>query len=162
MQELNKNKMLEYAYKYALVPNKEFSYLGSKDNIGNDCSNFISQILYFAGAPMRYASPHWYYKNHKDYSISWATAHSLYWLLKENFKYSLQGPKGRNISSSSITLGDLIFFQRKNGHIFHSAIITAFNKNGGPLITQHSINALNKNINPEYYLLNILYLRIYI
>lgn len=162
MQELNKNKMLEYAYKHALIPNTNYAYLGNKSTGGSDCSNFISQILHFAGSPMRYISPHWFYNNDKNYSISWATAHGLYWLLKQNYINYLRGPKGIPVSSNSTQLGDLVFFQHKDGRVFHCAIITSFSKNRDPLITQHSIDALNKKINKEYYLLNIYYLRIYL
>ncbi|QLY81054.1 amidase domain-containing protein [Clostridium intestinale] len=162
MKELNRNKMIDYAYKYALIPNDKYAYLGSKSTGGNDCSNFISQIIHFAGAPMRYISPYWYYKSDRDYSVSWSTAHSLFWLLRENLEYLHQGPKGVIINDDSIEIGDLVFFQHKNGHVFHSAIITSFTAKREPLITQHSIDAINKKINPEYFLLNIYFMRIYI
>lgn len=162
MKELNKNKMLDYAYTYALIPNNKYDYLGSKDSGGNDCANFISQIIHFAGAPMRYITPYWYYKSGTDHSISWSTAHGLYWLLRENSEYSLQGPKGVIINNDSIEIGDLVFFQHKNGHVFHSAIVTSFTPTKEPLITQHSIDAINKKINKEYFLLNMYFMRIYI
>lgn len=111
MVELNKKKMLEYAYTHALSPNSNYEYLGKRpDNIGDDCTNFISQILHHAGAPMRFSSPMWYYKNKNSYSISWSTSHSLFWFLRDNYAKNLMGPKGKLIPKEDIALGDLVFF----------------------------------------------------
>jgi hypothetical protein len=162
MIEVDKIKIVDYAYEYALYPNKTFSYLGNIYSGGSDCSNFVSQCIHYAGSPMNFNNPLWYYKNKNDFSISWATAHGLYWLLLENYSNNLKGPKGRVIDKSEVTPGNLVFFQKKNNFVFHSAIVTSFNNSGEPLISQHSIDALNKEINPNYYFLKMYFIEVYI
>jgi hypothetical protein len=56
---------------------------------------------------------------------------------------NVSGLKGIEVDDISLLeLGDLIFYENFKGIINHSSIITDF-YNGLPLITQHSVEAVN-------------------
>lgn len=142
---------VRYAKTYALSPNPSFKYFKVYETLGGDCTNFTSQCLLAGGAPMTYNSEYaWWYNKSVTYdtkddswSIPWAVAHSLYWTLKVNQQYSNFGIKGLEVNDvSTLELGDLIFYEGDKGTIYHSAIITSFS-NSGPLISQHTFDALN-------------------
>ncbi|MBX4266220.1 amidase domain-containing protein [Clostridium estertheticum] len=143
---------VKYARTYALFPNQSFRYFPLINNeTSGDCANFLSQCLLAGGSPMLYnvSHPWWYHKANnistKDdtWSISWAIAHSLYWLLKNNYQSKASGIKGFEVNDIRLLeLGDLMFFEDDNGKIFHSAIITSF-RYSQPLISQHSFQALD-------------------
>lgn len=134
---------INYAKKYAIESNKSYEYFKVTNNIGGDCTNFVSQCLYAGGCEMIYnkKNPWWY--NNNSCSSSWSVAHELYWLLKTNKKNNLKGPKGIEVASfNSLKLGDLIFFEKRKNVISHSSIITDF-LNNVPLISQHTSDELN-------------------
>jgi len=142
---------VNYAKMYAMHPNPNFRYFPLVGNESGDCANFISQCLLVGGAPMVYnrSNPWWYKKANiistKDdtWSISWTVANSLYLLLKSNQKLNSSGVKGFEVQDiGMLELGDLMFFEDDNRHIFHSAIVTSF-RYSQPLISHHSFEALN-------------------
>lgn len=139
----SRTKAVNYAIKHAQNPNPAYRYFPVVGDNGGDCTNFTSQCLFAGVAPMIFSGKNiWWYKNH-GWSISWATAHSLYWYLKINAHDNLYGAKGREVSSSSLLeKGDIIFYRNQRGKITHSAMITSF-KNGSPLISQHTPEVLN-------------------
>ncbi len=138
-----REKAVNYALKYALSPNPSFKYFDVYESLGGDCTNFVSQCLLAGGAPMTYGTEYaWWYKG-SSWSIPWAVAHSLYWTLRVNQKSNYYGPRGLEVSDiNQLQLGDLIFYEDNSGIIYHSAIITSFDS-FGPLISQHTFNALN-------------------
>ncbi|AGK98087.1 amidase domain-containing protein [Clostridium pasteurianum] len=134
---------VNYAIKYAENPNPSYKYFPVQYDNGGDCTNFTSQCLFAGGAPMVFSSRNIWWYNSKGWSVSWATAHSLYWYLKVSGNDNLYGVKGREVSSiSSLETGDLIFYRNGNDKLTHSAIITSF-KDDMPLISQHSPEILN-------------------
>lgn len=160
---------VNYAKKYALNPNKNYKFFDYLSNrIGGDCTNFLSQCLHAGSAQMVRSPNPWYYKNiitppYYNCSLSWAVAHSLYWFLKNNDRIRGPGPKGHETKNpKNITLGDLIFFENLQHRIFHGTIVTNFNLDGQPLVSQHSSNSLDIPIKPQYYNLKIHYLNIYL
>jgi len=143
----SRKKAVSYACTYALKPNPAYRYFPLHVNTSGDCSNFVSQCLRAGGAPFNFnhRNPWWYNSKHINndtWTISWATANSLYWHLKISNKLKLPGLKGIEVNSTqTLKLGDLIFYEDTNGVIFHSAIITAFSNT--PLVSQHSYEALS-------------------
>lgn len=153
----------EYAKRYALVPNRKYIYFGVQEKIGGDCTNFVSQCLYAGGIPLSYSikNPWWYNPNNsKICSLSWSVAHSLYWYLAMNNRKKLKGAKGQETNNiSDLELGDLIFYENK-GIIFHSAIITGFKTI--PLVSQHSVDALNVSYIKPYYVAKTHFVKVYL
>jgi len=138
-----REKAVDYAKKYALSPNPSYRYFDVYETLGGDCTNFVSQCLLAGGVPMTYSTEYaWWYKG-DSWSIPWAVAHSLYWTLKVNYQSNYYGVKGLEVDNvNMLELGDLIFYEDDRGVIYHSSIVTSFD-NVGPLISQHTFNALN-------------------
>ena len=145
----NRETAVQYALAYALTPNPSYVYFE-----GNDCSNFISQCLRAGGAGNDYNKTHpWWYNNGQT-SLCWAVASSLFWYIRTRSAGNRFGIKaqtfylndydsyGREIQGK-VVLGDLIQYINVMGRIQHSAIITAFNEKGEPLISQHTTNGKN-------------------
>jgi hypothetical protein len=145
-----REKAVDYALKYGLTPNPQYQYFGIQGEIGGDCTNFVSQCLKAGGAPMAYdvKLPWWYNiidtnKASHRWSVSWSTANSLYWFIKRRGQMNISGLKGVEVNDiTMLELGDLIFYENFKGIINHSSIITGFYE-GLPLITQHSVEAVN-------------------
>ncbi len=146
-----REKAVKYAIDYALTPNPSFKYFEVFENAGGDCTNFVSQCLLAGGAPMTYGTEYawWYNKSNTSttandsWSVAWAVAHSLYWTLKVNQQYNYKGAKGLEVADVNILVpGDLIFYEDEKGLVYHSAIITSISSSG-PLISQHTYDALN-------------------
>ncbi|MCQ1528252.1 amidase domain-containing protein [Lutispora saccharofermentans] len=147
----NRARAVNYAKTYALSPNPSFKYFKIYENLGGDCTNFISQCLLAGDAPMTYGTEHawWYNKagtyntNDDSWSVPWAVAHSLYWTLKVNNEANANAVKGVEVSSvAMLELGDIIFFEDENGVIFHSTIVTGFSPTS-TLVSHHTYDALD-------------------
>jgi len=149
----NRQNAVSYALSYAMKPNPSYRYFASHGDGGGDCSNFVSQCLRAGGAPFAYDSSPWWYKKHINnrnndvWSVSWAVAHSLYWMLKTRDKSNVKGLKAIEIQDmSELEIGDLIQYENEKRTIYHSVIITGFTYEKGertPLISQHSFDARN-------------------
>ncbi|AJA47630.1 putative amidase domain-containing protein [Clostridium pasteurianum DSM 525 = ATCC 6013] len=139
----SRENAVNYALKYANTPNSQYKYFPVNYDNGGDCTNFTSQCLFAGGAPMVFTGKNIWWCNSAGCSVSWSTAHSLYWYLKINTDNNLYGIKGKEATSTSdLEIGDLIFYRNKNNRITHSAIITSFMDNI-PLISQHTPELLN-------------------
>lgn len=134
---------VNYAIKYASNPNPQYRYFPVQGYNGGDCTNFTSQCLFAGEAPMVFSGRNIWWYNSNGWSVSWATAHSLYWYLKINYEDNMSGAKGLEVSSVSLLeKGDIIFYRNNYGNLTHSAMITSFDKDL-PLISQHSPEVLN-------------------
>jgi len=136
-QAYDREKAVEYARRWYNDYNPAFPKAE-----GNDCSNFISQCLYAGGAPEDRSGVHRWYHGPKieDCSITWTTAHSLYWyLIREREKG--QGPRGVRVTVEELEIGDLIFYnwEKNEDNAFnHSRIVIGFDDDGKPLCAQHT------------------------
>lgn len=160
-----RKKAVEYAMRYALIPNPNYKYFQVHEGVGGDCTNFTSQCLKAGGAPLVYDSinPWWYNNKNSNvcWTLSWTVAHSLYWCLIINSECNLNGPKGIETENlDELEIGDLIFYEDINGLIYHSAIITSFFCDE-PLISQHTFNALNIPYPKPYRAVKNHFLKIY-
>ncbi len=156
---------VNYAVKYALVPNKNYIYFGVHQRIGGDCTSFVSQCLHAGGIPYSFdkKNPWWYNgKNKEICSLSWSVAHSLYWYLIRNGEKNMHGVKGAEINNAQdLNRGDLIFYENKRGLIFHSVIVTGF-RASMPLVSQHSMEALNVSYIKPYYVPKIHFVKVFV
>jgi hypothetical protein len=138
-----------YALKYALAPNPAYVYFD-----GNDCTNFVSQALRAGGCENDYNDSHpWWYAN-REASVCWAVAHSLYWYIRTNTAENRFGIKADTYAiadndqypqkiAGRIVVGDIIQYRNFQDRIQHSAVITAFDAAGEPLVSQHTYDAKN-------------------
>lgn len=88
--------MYQYAEKYnASSPKKKANRntnYANFDNMGGDCTNYVSQILRAGGAPLDTTGNYqWYYHKVTDRSPSWTGVNQLYNYLIHN---DYVGPQG--------------------------------------------------------------------
>lgn len=116
-----------YAETFALNPNPKYK---SFENIGGDCTNFISQILYAGGIKQTKA---W-----SPYTNSWIRVEDIYLYLTTN-KLATKLP-----NETSLSKGCLIqFYTPQIGRFFHNGFITYELPNNDYLYCCHSYNKLN-------------------
>lgn len=76
VKEYDKAKAIEYAKKWAYSRNPKFY---DYENLGGDCTNFISQCIYAGTNTMNYSNINgWYYNNANAKSPSWTGVEFLY------------------------------------------------------------------------------------
>lgn len=69
IKEYDRQSAVAYAKKWALDKNPSFNYF---DDLGGDCTNFVSQCLLAGGVIMNFDKYYgWFYKNSFDRSPSW-------------------------------------------------------------------------------------------
>ncbi|MDO4944747.1 MAG: amidase domain-containing protein [Ruminococcus sp.] len=128
---------VEYALQWALSRNPAYYDF---ENIGGDCTNFISQCVFAGCKAMNYtADTGWYYNSLGDRAPAWTSVDYLYRFLVSN---KGAGPYGSATDLRSAKIGDIL--QLATGNNFHhSCIITSF-RNGSPLVCAHTFDVRNK------------------
>ncbi len=141
----NRSAALAYARRWALGRNTEFFNF---DDIGGDCTNFISQCVYAGTGVMNYAPvTGWYYISVSDRSASWTGVEFFYNFMVNNRSV---GPYGRIVTQEETLPGDIIQLGRENGSFYHSLIILS--KSPEILVAAHSNDALNRPLSSyDYY-----------
>ncbi|WP_310939873.1 amidase domain-containing protein [Clostridium sp. SHJSY1] len=129
---LNKDKIIKYARKYALNYNKSYKNF---DNTGGDCTNFVSQCLHEGGLP--------YSLNWKPYTTTWIRVNELYYYaLKIGFN---------STDFSAMNTSDIIQFHSiKKGFFSHSGIISEILPNNDCLYCCHSFDKLDYPLSEVY------------
>jgi len=123
----NITEACNYAETFALKSNPNYK---SFENIGGDCTNFVSQILYTGGVKQT--------KTWSPYTNSWVRAEDLYLYLTTN-KLATKLP-----NKNSLSKGCLIqFYTPQIGRFFHTGFITYELPNNDYLYCCHSYNKLN-------------------
>jgi hypothetical protein len=141
----NRQNAVNYALQWALRRNPQFY---DYSNLGGDCSNFASQVIYAGAGAMNYTPIYgWYYKNPNQKSPSWTGVNYLYQFLINNHS---QGPFATEIAIADIQLGDLIQLAFMNPqHFNHSLMVTKLElpiTEDSIYVSTHSPDALNKQL----------------
>ncbi len=110
---------LEYAKKWAYSRNPQFY---DYSDIGGDCTNFASQVLYAGYGEMNYRPTFgWYYINANNKSPSWTGVNQLYNFLVSNRG---AGPKAVETTVEGIENGDLLQLDfNGDGRFDHTPVI---------------------------------------
>lgn len=99
----NRQKALEYASDWALSRNPEFY---DYSQIGGDCTNFASQVLFAGYGQMNYKPVYgWYYINPNNKAPAWTGVNELYNFLTRNRG---PGPRAVEVPIAGIEAGDLL------------------------------------------------------
>ena len=78
----NRNNVIEYARKWAYGRNPQYYNF---DNVGGDCTSFVSQCIYAGSKVMNYSKQNgWYYINGNNKSPSWSGVKFLHNFLTQN------------------------------------------------------------------------------
>jgi hypothetical protein len=99
----DREKAVAYAHQWAFLRNPRY---GTFDEIGGDCTNFVSQCLY-AGCGQMNPTPHtgWYFYSMQKRSPSWTSVFFLHRFLIENRGL---GPYGMRAPLTEARPGDVI------------------------------------------------------
>jgi hypothetical protein len=103
---------------------------------GNDCTNFVSQVLHAGGMPMIFSSSRskgWWYKG-KTWSYSWTVAHSLKVALPSILHAQYVG------DPRMLKIGDIICYDwNGDGRWQHNTVVVDFDAYGMPLVNAHTV-----------------------
>ena len=135
-----REKSVEYALKWAYNNNPNFYNFTF---IGGDCTNFISQCLYFGGIEMNYNLLGWYYTSLSNRAPAWTGVNEFWDFAVNN---NGLGVRIKECSLNDVEIADVI--QLYNGYrYYHNLLVTEVN-NGIIKVTAHDNNV--RNI-PLYY-----------
>ena len=134
----DRERAVIYAKKWAFSRNKRYYNF---DNIGGDCTNFVSQCIYAGCKIMNYSKSNgWCYNSLNDRSPSWTGVEPFYNFLITN-KYI--GPFGTSVSESQIKVGDVIQLGKFNATYHHTMIVTKIT-NSNIFTSSHTIDSLDR------------------
>ncbi len=140
----NRTSAIEYARKWALGRNPRFYDF---QEIGGDCTNFISQCVYAGAGIMNYTPVFgWYYRSASDRTASWTGVQYFYQFLTGNLSV---GPFAKEVSRNEAEPGDVIQLGSESGTFYHTLIITET----VPEITvcAHTFDALDRPLSTYFF-----------
>lgn len=109
---------VQYADYWAYRRNPEFYAF---DEIGGDCTNFVSQAIYYANGVMNFTPTYgWYYLNVNDRAPAWTGVPYLWQFLTTNLG---PGPFGHEVPLSGVKPGDVIQMAIGSDEFSHSVIV---------------------------------------
>ena len=115
----NRAAAVAYAHEWAFRRNPAYFDF---QNLGGDCTNFASQVLYAGSGVQNYTPTFgWYYISASNRAPSWTGVNELYRFLVTN---QGAGPRGRVVDLSEIEPGDIIQLKFGNYERFdHSPVV---------------------------------------
>ncbi len=145
----NPDNAVAYAHKWAFSRNPRYYDF---QNIGGDCTNFISQCIY-AGCHVMNDTPDlgWFYYSPKSRSAAWSGVAYLYRFLVAN---KGRGPYGHLAPLTEAGPGDVIQLSFDGENYTHSLFVVKAGKNPEPqniLIATHTYDADNRALNTYTY-----------
>ena len=134
---LDAEKAVRYAGKWAYGRNPAYFDF---DGLGGDCTNFISQCIYAAGAVMNYTKDlGWYYVSLRDRAAAWTGVEYFYRFIVGNTGV---GPFGREVPLSAVRVGDVVQLGDA-GRYYHSLLVVSV-KDGQPYVAAHTADTFNR------------------
>lgn len=117
--QYNRAAAKEYANEWAYRRNPRFFDFSE---IGGDCTNFASQVLYAGSGVMNYTPVYgWFYISANDRTASWTGVNELYNFLVNNRG---AGPQARLVGLNEIDVGDIIQLRFSGtGRFDHSPVV---------------------------------------
>lgn len=145
----NRYRAVSYALNWAYSRNPRFYDF---EDIGGDCTNFVSQCIYAGCGVMNYSRDNgWYYISSDDRAPSWTSVELLREFLLGN---EGAGPYGRAEELSGLRQGDVIQLRNSAGRLYHSLIISYIFYPAVPeniFICSHSYDARNRRLSTYDY-----------
>ena len=143
--EYDRQSAVDYALKWAKARNPEFYNF---DNLGGDCTNFVSQCLFAGSGIMNYTkTTGWYYKTLNSRAPAWSGVPFLYNFLVNN---DGTGVFGERKELSKIKDGDVIFMVRNNIELYHAVIVSRVTPND-VFVCSHTFDAINRPLSTYLY-----------
>ena len=137
MRAYDRLSAVRYARRWALGRNPAYADF---ENMGGDCTNFVSQCL-FAGCGVMDFTPvsGWYYVKLNERAPAWSGTVYLHRFLTENRG---QGPFGRPAALQDVLPGDVVQWGDEKGRFFHTGLITGTQPQ--LLVCAHTRDALDR------------------
>lgn len=135
----DREREISYARKWAYARNPAYM---SFDELGGDCTNFVSQCLYAGKAPMNYTKDTgWYYISPDDRAAAWTGARFLYRFLMTNRSV---GPFAQEWELHRLLPGDIVMLS-DSGVVYHSLLVVA-NRYGRIYVAAHTFDAYDRAV----------------
>jgi hypothetical protein len=129
---------IAYARKWAFGRNPAFTDF---EELGGDCTNFVSQCIYAGGAVMNYTPDFgWYYISVRDRAAAWTGVEFFYRFVTTNKE---EGPFGEPVQLSEAQAGDVV--QLGSGRSFYHSLFVV-DTEGGIRVASHSYDAFGKRL----------------
>ena len=135
----NRSQAIFYALNWWNKRNPKFYDF---DDLGGDCTNFVSQCLLYGGYEM--LPDKWYYSSLNYRSPSWSGVNELYAFLLTNKHQN--SPRGKLVSMEEISEGDIIQMAITSEIFHHTVLVTQVSLPINPdniFITCHTNDARN-------------------
>lgn len=140
---------VRYALNWAFARNPRFYDF---EDIGGDCTNFVSQCLYAGCGVMNYSRENgWYYINSNDRAPSWTGVNFLREFLLTNTGVAVYAEEA---PLSELRRGDIIQLVNGEGRFYHTVIISAILSPAVPsniFVCAHSADARNRRLSTYNY-----------
>lgn len=146
----NRRAAVSYALKWAFARNPLFYDF---EDIGGDCTNFVSQCLYAGCGVMNFSQENgWYYISPDDRAPAWTGVEFLKTFLLTN---EGTGPYGEQAELSRLRSGDVIQLADSDGRLYHSLLVSFVIPPFEPqniFVCAHSYDARNRRLSTyDYY-----------
>jgi hypothetical protein len=113
------------------------------DNLGGDCTNFVSQCIFAGCGVMNYTKTFgWFYNSINSRAPAWTGVDEFHSFIVNNQGF---GPFAKEINSlSALSVGDVVQLF-SNGRFYHTVIVTGIY--GGEIYTSsHTRDTYNKRL----------------
>lgn len=147
--DYDRDAAVDYALKWAFMRNPRFYDF---EDIGGDCTNYVSQCLYAGCGVMNYSNMNgWYYINSDDRAPSWTGVKFLQEFLLTN---EGAGVYGTVSPLEALVPGDIIQFQNSEGRFYHSLFVSYVVQPALPqniFVCAHSYDARDRRLSTYGY-----------
>lgn len=158
----NRRAAVAYARRHVRNPNPAFANMDLFGG-GGDCTNFTSQCLLAGGWPMDFrrtgqTTEWWYRRIGRDrldaagddwWSCTWAVPENMFQYLVANHGEPVD-LRANPAAARRLRLGDIVFYDWGTGRFGHSALVTAFRRDGEPLVTYRTLRPLRPQRNVHW------------
>lgn len=142
-------RAVSYALKWALSRNPRYYDF---EDIGGDCTNFVSQCLYAGCRVMNYSGDDgWYYISPEDRAPAWTGVEFL-----NRFLLTNEGPAvyAETVELSQLRPGDVIQLRNGKGRLYHTMLVSYIFYPGTPesiFTCSHTYDARNRRLSSYDY-----------
>ncbi len=154
----SRQRAIEYAYEFW---NKRNSKFYNFDSLGGDCTNFVSQCLFYGGINMDYSPNGWYYFSLNNRSPSFSGVNEFFNYAISNNKQT--GIRARVVTIDKVEIGDVVQMLQKGTTFHHTLLITKIYGNIANInniyVTCHTNDVKDKQL-ANYYFKSIRFLKI--
>lgn len=147
--EYDRRAAARYALDWAFARNPRFYDF---NDIGGDCTNYVSQCLYAGCKVMNYSAENgWYYVNSDDRAPSWTGVNFLREFLLTNRGAAVYGEEA---ALSELRRGDVIQLINRGGEFYHTVFVSSVLCPAVPeniFVCAHTVDSRNRRLSSYNY-----------